>query len=156
MPSGDSVARIALSPFLGRQVSKALSEGDYDVVHIHEPLTPMLPLQFLRQSRALTIGTFHAAHDNGSKGYLLAGPVLRRMAPKLHGRIAVSPAAARGALPLLSRQLRDYPERYRDRPLPRRTRPARPTRGEGSQHPVRRSLRGAQGSSRSSSGRSPN
>ncbi|MBK6318355.1 MAG: glycosyltransferase family 4 protein [Dehalococcoidia bacterium] len=95
VPSGDSVARIALSPFLGRQVSKALNEGDYDVVHIHEPLTPMLPLQFLRQSRALTIGTFHAAHDNGSKGYLLAGPVLRRMAPKLHGRIAVSPAAAR-------------------------------------------------------------
>lgn len=95
VPSGDSVARIALSPFLGRRISKVLREGRYDVVHIHEPLTPMLPLEFLRRSRSLTVGTFHASHDNGSLGYFLARPLLRRYLPRLHGKIAVSPAAAR-------------------------------------------------------------
>lgn len=95
VPSGDSVARIALSPFLGGKIARSLERGEFDVVHIHEPLTPMLPLEFLRRSRAVNIGTFHAAHDNGSIGYSVARPVLRRFARRLHGRIAVSPAAAR-------------------------------------------------------------
>jgi phosphatidylinositol alpha-mannosyltransferase len=95
VPSGDSVARVSLSPFLGKQVAQALQEGDFHVVHIHEPLTPTLPMHFVRQSRTLTIGTFHASHDTGDYRYWLARPVLSRFAARLHGRIAVSPAAAR-------------------------------------------------------------
>lgn len=93
--SGDSTARVSLSPFLGGKVAAALKRGRFDVVHIHEPLTPALPMHFARQSRTLTVGTFHAAHEKGDFKYLLARPLLSRFAALLHGRIAVSPAAAR-------------------------------------------------------------
>lgn len=96
--SGDSVARIALSPFLGRQVARALNQGRFDVVHVHEPLTPALPMHFVWQSRTLTVGTFHACHDGGDIRYWLARPLLSRFAARLHGRAAVSPAAARFVL----------------------------------------------------------
>jgi phosphatidylinositol alpha-mannosyltransferase len=89
------MARVTLSPFLGKRVQQALDDGRFDVVHIHEPLVPMLPIEFLRRSDTLTIGTFHAAHDRGSWGYSLMRHPLRRFASRLDGRIAVSPAAAR-------------------------------------------------------------
>lgn len=95
VPSGNSVARVALSPLVGRSVSRALKKGRYDVVHIHEPLISSLSLEFLRRSKAVNIGTFHASHEKGSLGYFLARPFLRRFVPRLHGKIAVSPAAAR-------------------------------------------------------------
>ncbi|MFN0093863.1 MAG: glycosyltransferase family 4 protein [Dehalococcoidia bacterium] len=96
--SGGSVARIALSPFLGGAIQQALDNGRFDVVHLHEPLTPMLPLQFLRKSKSLKVGTFHASHDGGDIRYRLARPLLSRFVRLLDGRLAVSPAAARLAL----------------------------------------------------------
>lgn len=95
IPSGGSLARVTLSPLLGRKVGRALEEGQFDIVHIHEPLVPMLPVQFLRLSRTVNVGTFHASHDGGSRGYSLMRYLLRRWAKRLDGRIAVSPAAAR-------------------------------------------------------------
>lgn len=98
LPVSGSVARITLSPFVGRKVKEALDRGRFDIVHIHEPFMPALSLQFLRHSRTATIGTFHAAREGVSPFYSLARPLLRRWARHLDGRIAVSPAAARLAL----------------------------------------------------------
>jgi phosphatidylinositol alpha-mannosyltransferase len=56
-----SSARITLSLGLARKVGAILKREHFDVIHIHEPLLPMLPLVVLAQSRAATIGTFHAS-----------------------------------------------------------------------------------------------
>ncbi|HET7768592.1 MAG TPA: glycosyltransferase family 4 protein, partial [Chloroflexota bacterium] len=63
-----------------------------DVVHLHEPMVPALPLTVLQESHTTNVATFHVARDSYF-GYLYAKPLLKRFMRKVHGRIAVSPAA---------------------------------------------------------------
>ena len=92
VPAGGSVARLSLSPWLQRNVRELLERERFDVVHVHEPLTPLLPWLVLHSSKTINIGTFHAYHDQ-SRIYPWAAPSLRHWFRKLHGRIAVSPLA---------------------------------------------------------------
>lgn len=92
VPSGGSIARITLSLTLSGKVKGILEAEKFDVVHIHEPLTPMLPLTVLRLSGALNIGTFHAYHSK-PRGYGLSRLILRRWFRRLDGWIAVSEPA---------------------------------------------------------------
>jgi len=64
----------------------------FDLVHVHEPLAPLLPLMFLHHSNAVNVGTFHAFSD-GQQLYRWSRYALRTWHRRLHGRIAVSEAA---------------------------------------------------------------
>lgn len=103
IPASGSVARITFS-WLSNAVEEALERHRFDVVHLHEPLMPLLPYHFLRHSQAANIGTFHAARDGGSLLYWYTRPLTRRWFRRLDGKIAVSPAAAA----LISRYFRGY------------------------------------------------
>ena len=84
-----SVARLNL-PYQGYlQVKRLLSYQAFDVVHLHEPMMPALPLTVLRHSQAVNVGTFHA-YGRTDIGYFYARPMLQPFFRKLHGRIAVS------------------------------------------------------------------
>ena len=87
-----SVARVSLSLTLAPQIRRILARERFDIAHIHEPLSPTLPTTFLNCSPGINIGTFHAAGTR-SLGYTFVRTWLGRIAPKLHGRIAVSAAA---------------------------------------------------------------
>lgn len=87
-----SVARITVSPVTYRRVKEILREQQFDVIHLHEPFTPVLPLAVLRHSRSVNVGTFHAYRDSHA-GYQLGRPLLEPFFNRLHGRIAVSSAA---------------------------------------------------------------
>ena len=92
IPANGSVARIELSLRTHWKVRRLLREELYDVIHLHEPLMPVLPLSVLRHSTAVNIGTFHAfRRSNFAYFYtkLVAQPFFNR----LHGLIAVSTAA---------------------------------------------------------------
>jgi len=104
VPVSGSIARIALSPRLAGQVKDVLQGERFDVVHVHEPLMPLLPIQFLRFSEAVNVGTFHAAREGGNRLYSYTRRLLRRWYRKLDGKIAVSPAAAA----LVSRYFHGY------------------------------------------------
>ena len=104
VPVSGSVARIALSLRLSGQVKDLLERERFDVVHVHEPLTPFLPITFLRFSDAVNVGTFHAAKEGGSRLYAYSKRLLKRWFRKLDGKIAVSPAAER----LVSRYFPGY------------------------------------------------
>ena len=99
VPASGSRARISLDPLLGRKVRRILDEGQFDIVHVHEPLMPTLPIQVLRHSRranpaAVTIGTFHARKDGGNRLYAYGQLLLKRWFRAIDGKIAVSPPAA--------------------------------------------------------------
>jgi phosphatidylinositol alpha-mannosyltransferase len=94
VPYHGSWARITLSLGLRRKVRAILERERFDVVHLHEPLLPTLPLTVLALARAATVGTFHAYWDR-SLFYALGRPLLRRAFDRLDGRIAVSEAARR-------------------------------------------------------------
>ncbi|MCL5962698.1 MAG: glycosyltransferase family 4 protein [Chloroflexi bacterium] len=93
VPNNGSMARITLSLRLSGKTKRILRQEQFDVVHLHEPLLPALPLTVLRHSKALNIGTFHAFQTR-SLAYFYAKPILRRFFNKLHGQVAVSEAAS--------------------------------------------------------------
>jgi phosphatidylinositol alpha-mannosyltransferase len=99
VPASGSTARISLNPAQGRRVKRFLEEERFDVVHVHEPLMPVLPIQVLRQSKAandrvINVGTFHARKDGGNRLYGYGRRLLKRWFRELDGKIAVSPPAA--------------------------------------------------------------
>jgi phosphatidylinositol alpha-mannosyltransferase len=87
-----TVARVALSPLLSRKVKATLKEEQFELIHLHEPLCPILPLLVLDHSKSANVGTFHAYHSS-DMGYMFGRFLLRRWFDKLHGRIAVSKPA---------------------------------------------------------------
>ncbi len=94
LPSGGSIARVSLSWWLYRKIRDLLEREDFDIVHLHEPLAPILPMCVLQFSNAVNIGTFHACHHHQYL-YRLSHPITKRWHRRLHGSIAVSPAAHR-------------------------------------------------------------
>jgi len=96
IPFAGSVARITLSPLVYRRVKKILEHEQFDVIHLHEPMTPTLPLSVLRHvplsPQSVVVGTFHAYREDNHPGYEYIKPVLERFFSRLDGRIAVSEA----------------------------------------------------------------
>lgn len=94
IPFNGSVARLSFGPFAARRVRKWLDEGDFDVVHAHEPETPSLALLSLFSSDAPVVGTFHAALGSSKLRHAtswLVAPALERIS----ARVAVSEEAKR-------------------------------------------------------------
>jgi phosphatidylinositol alpha-mannosyltransferase len=86
---------MAMSPRLAEPVRRILAEERFDIVHVHEPLVSFLPIQFLRFSTAVNVGTFHAARDSGARLYIYTRRLLMHCFRRLDGKIAVSRAASR-------------------------------------------------------------
>ncbi len=92
VPFNGSMGTITLSPTYLRQVRTILEHERFDVLHYHEPFVPFLSLVTLTLSTSVNIGTFHA-FGGLSISYEFGKRMLGHYAAKLHGRIAVSPAA---------------------------------------------------------------
>jgi phosphatidylinositol alpha-mannosyltransferase len=92
IPYNGSVARVAMGPHHSQLVRRALLDGAYDLVHVHEPLSPSVGLIAVIQASVPVVGTFHANLDR-SAALRVGAPVLRRGFGKLAARIAVSDSA---------------------------------------------------------------
>jgi phosphatidylinositol alpha-mannosyltransferase len=92
VPFSGSIAPITLSPRVYRRVKSILKRYQFQIIHLHEPLTPLLPLAVLRHSKAINVGTFHAYRESHAV-YDHAKRFLSPFMNRLDGKIAVSPAA---------------------------------------------------------------
>lgn len=90
---GGSVSRLTLSPRIYRPVKRLLQEEQFDIIHLHEPLMPALPLFVLRHSKTINVGTFHAYRETPHWGLETLKPFFEPFHNKLHGKICVSQAA---------------------------------------------------------------
>jgi len=97
VPASGSICRVTISPWLSSKIKAVLEAEKFDIVHLHEPLMPMLCTTVLRLSNTATIGTFHAF--NARPGYAFLGYnfgkpfstiLLKRWFRRLDGKIAVS------------------------------------------------------------------
>ena len=100
IPYAGAIARVPISPWLPSQVNDILTQENFDILHIHEPFAPMVPLSALLESDTINIGTFHACHAK-PRTYWLGKPIFKRWLTRLHGKIAVS----KPALDYVSRHL---------------------------------------------------
>jgi phosphatidylinositol alpha-mannosyltransferase len=96
LPANGAVSNLAVTPFSVQQLRAELRDGGYDVAHVHEPVVPWVSWDALCSAGELPIvGTFHTYSENALTNGIAAGPFGgRRRMNRLHGRIAVSEAAA--------------------------------------------------------------
>lgn len=96
IPANGSLARLAISPFLGKRVRAFLQSEQFDVIHLHDPLTSTLHLSVLAHSTSVNVGTFHASNSSYlgfNLLYRFGRPVFDWYARRIDYRIAVSPIA---------------------------------------------------------------
>ena len=84
-----SQARLTIGLGLRRRMRKVLRRGRYDIVHVHSPLTPMLPLLAIEEAEVPVVGTFHTYFDR-SRGYSLLNDFFQRRLDMLAAAICVS------------------------------------------------------------------
>jgi phosphatidylinositol alpha-mannosyltransferase len=92
VPYNGSVARLAFGPISANRVRRWLRDGDFDVLHVHEPSVPSLSLLACWVATGPIVATVHTAMRK-SRVLLATQPVLRTALEKINGRIAVSEAA---------------------------------------------------------------
>jgi phosphatidyl-myo-inositol alpha-mannosyltransferase len=90
-----AVSNLAATPDALARLARELRGGDYDLVHVHEPVAPLIGWYVAScASEVPLVGTFHAFSENAlTNGIGIALGARRRM-NRLHARIAVSEAAA--------------------------------------------------------------
>ena len=89
-----SVARLAFGPVSAARVRRWLGDGDFDVLHLHEPISPSLSMLALWAATGPIVATFHTANLR-SRAMQAAYPILRPSLEKISARIAVSEDARR-------------------------------------------------------------
>jgi phosphatidyl-myo-inositol alpha-mannosyltransferase len=92
VPFNGSVARLRFGPRVAARTRAWVRDGRFDVVHVHEPLTPGLSLAVSRMSSVPVVATFHAATEP-SLARTIAASLLRNIVVRLDRRIVVSEAA---------------------------------------------------------------
>jgi phosphatidylinositol alpha-mannosyltransferase len=92
VPYNGSVARLAFGPLTANRVRRWLRDGNFDVLHVHEPAAPSLSLLACWLASGPLVATMHTANPR-SRIMLAASPALRSALEKIDGRIAVSEAA---------------------------------------------------------------
>jgi phosphatidylinositol alpha-mannosyltransferase len=92
VPYNGSVARVSLGPVSANRVRRWIKEGNFDVLHVHEPTAPSLSMLACWIASGPIVATVHTAMPK-SRVLTAAIPVIRSALEKINGRIAVSEAA---------------------------------------------------------------
>ncbi len=87
-----SVARLSFGPVTARKVSRWIAEGEFDVLHVHEPLAPSLSVLAIWAAKGPIVATWHSSMDRSRMLVSLNRLALTAM-EKITARIAVSEAA---------------------------------------------------------------
>jgi predicted metal-dependent phosphoesterase TrpH/glycosyltransferase involved in cell wall biosynthesis len=89
---------------VSRTIESLLDDAPFDFVHVHEPFAPSASSAALRHSRALNVGTFHAATER-----VLSTQVARRFVELFFGRLDARTASFRATRDLVCRH---FPGEY--------------------------------------------
>lgn len=92
IPYNGAVARVLFGPIAFARVRQWISQGNFDLLHLHEPAIPSLSLLACWAAEGPMVGTFHAASKK-QKAIFAIGPILEPVIEKLSARIAVSEVA---------------------------------------------------------------
>jgi phosphatidylinositol alpha-mannosyltransferase len=92
IPYNGAVARILFGPIAFARVRQWIAQGDFDLLHLHEPAIPSISLLACFAAEGPMVGTFHASAKR-QKAIFAIGPILEPVIEKLTARIAVSEAA---------------------------------------------------------------
>ena len=92
IPGNGSKVRLTFDVTLYAAVKDLMQRERFDIVHLHEPLTPVLPYMVLLNSRAVNVATFHAFRET-NPWYTAFKPYMSFVLGRLDAKIAVSEPA---------------------------------------------------------------
>jgi phosphatidylinositol alpha-mannosyltransferase len=93
--SNGAISNLAAFPAGGVVAPRReLSRGEFDVVHVHEPVVPLVGWNATLGADVPVVGTFHAYSTKAIPNYIASAFGARRVFNRLSARIAVSEAAA--------------------------------------------------------------
>ena len=108
IPYNGSIARLQFSPMVHGKVRRWLADGDFDVLHLHEPNAPSLSMWALRVAEGPIVATFHTSTTKSLTLSVFQG-LLRPLHEKIVGRIAVSDLARRWQMEALGSDAVEIP-----------------------------------------------
>lgn len=92
VPYNGSVARLNIGVVSATRVRRWIRDGDFDVVHVHEPAAPSLSMLACWVADGPVVATWHSSIDN-SRAMRAAYFALQTVLEKVSARIAVSEKA---------------------------------------------------------------
>jgi phosphatidyl-myo-inositol alpha-mannosyltransferase len=122
VPYNGSVARVNFGPLSAARVRRWLRNGKFDLIHLHEPITPSIALLALWAAEQPVVATFHTATPR-SRSMQLASGVLRAAIEKIDAGIAVSESARDVVVQHLGRDAVVIPNGIRFEDFAKRRRP---------------------------------
>src|SRR5918912_3103334 len=84
-----SQARFTWGFELRKTLRRVFSLGDYDIAHVHSPLSPVLPVLAIEEANCPVVGTFHTYFDH-SYAYAIGRRYFQKRLDQLAAAIAVS------------------------------------------------------------------
>ena len=93
--SNGSVAKISFGPGPAARTRRWIKEGDFDVLHVHEPAGPSLSILSIWAADGPIVATWHSQVASSRRDINAAAPMLRSAFEKIRARIAVSEYARR-------------------------------------------------------------
>ncbi|WP_304113427.1 glycosyltransferase family 4 protein [Mycolicibacterium bacteremicum] len=108
IPYNGSVARLRFGPATHRKVKRWLIDGDFDVLHLHEPNAPSVSMLALMIAEGPIVATFHTSTTKSLTLSVFQG-MLRPLNEKIVGRIAVSDLARRWQMEALGSDAVEIP-----------------------------------------------
>jgi phosphatidyl-myo-inositol alpha-mannosyltransferase len=97
VPGNGALSNLVLSPATLPRLRRALSREGFDLIHVHEPLAPMLSPAALALWDGPAVATFHAAGDSSWRRF--AEPLWGFLLDRIDLRVAVSEQARLAAAP---------------------------------------------------------
>jgi phosphatidyl-myo-inositol alpha-mannosyltransferase len=95
VPANNSRTHIVLSHLAEQRLRRLLKRERFDLLHVHEPMTPALCVSALAHARSPVVGTWHAT---GELNWMKAGvPLWGLLMERIDYRIAVSEVARASA-----------------------------------------------------------
>ncbi len=95
VPANHSRTHIVLSHRAEQRLRRLFKREKFDIIHVHEPMTPALCVSALAHTRSPVVGTWHAT---GELGWMKAGmPAWGMLMKRIDYRIAVSEVARASA-----------------------------------------------------------
>lgn len=94
VPYNGSIARLSFGFLSAARVRRWIHDGNFEVLHVHEPGTPSLSLLACWAASGPIVATFHTANPR-SRAMLAGAPIVASAMEKINARIAVSEYARR-------------------------------------------------------------
>jgi phosphatidylinositol alpha-mannosyltransferase len=107
-PANGSLSNVVLTPRSMPRIARALERERFDVLHVHEPLVPIISAYALTQARCPIVSTSHSSGET-LRWYPIARGLWGFLVDRINHKLAVSERAREAAIPFLGEPIEILP-----------------------------------------------